>query len=173
MTATEPSETTRRAGLELAEEEHLVDQLADLLDLVACLVDEVEHVLAGERRGLEEREEPGERRAQLVGDRRREAGPQLLVRGQIAATAQVDQALAAAPHVVGDDERDDPRLAREQALRDLLALLQPLDRLARAAAAGDHAILGVEDDHRLAALLEEHPASRRVGVHPHIVLTDE
>ena len=65
-----------------------------------------------------------------------------------------------------------PGLAREQAVGDLLALLQPLDRLARAAAAGDHAVLGVEDDDRLAALLEQHPAPRRVGVHPHTVLTD-
>ena len=44
-----------RAGLELAEEEHLVDQLADLPDLAARLVDEVDDVLAGQRRHLEQR----------------------------------------------------------------------------------------------------------------------
>jgi hypothetical protein len=132
----------------------------------------VQHVLAGKRRGLEQGEEAGERCPQLVRDGRREARPQLLVGGQVAAAAEVDEPLAAAVHLIGDDERDDPGITREEAVGDLRALLEPLDRLARTTAAGDHAIFRVEHDDGLAALLEEHPAAGRVAVHAHAVLTD-
>ena len=49
---------------------------------------------------------------------------------------------------------------------------QPLDRLARAPARAEHAVVVVEHDDRLAALLEQHPAPGGVGVHAHGVLTD-
>ena len=65
-----------------------------------------------------------------------------------------------------------PGLARQEAVRELLALRQALDRLARAAAGREHAIVLVEHDDRLAALLEQHPPPRGVGVHAHGVLTD-
>ena len=60
------------AGLELAEEEDVVDQLPDLSDLCLRLPDEVLEVRAGEGRALEQREEPRERRSQLVRDGRGE-----------------------------------------------------------------------------------------------------
>ena len=72
-TATAPSETTRAPDSSSREEQHLVDQLADLLDLAARLVDELVHVLAGQRRHLEQRQQPRERRPQLVRDGGREA----------------------------------------------------------------------------------------------------
>ena len=59
-------------------------------------------------RALEEREQPGERRAQLVRDGRREAGAELLVGGEVAGGAQVHERLAAAVDVVGDLERVRP-----------------------------------------------------------------
>ena len=79
-------------------------------------------VLAGQRRHLEQREQPCERRPQLVRDGRREPGAELLVRRQVAAAAQVDEPLAAAVDVVGDDERHDPGLAGQQPVGDRLAL---------------------------------------------------
>ena len=135
-----------RARLELAEEQHLVDQLADLLDLGPGAVDEVRHVLAGEHRRLEQRQQPRERGPQLVRDGRREPGAQLLVGGQVTAAREVDEPLPAPVHVVGNDERDDPGLARQEAVRELLALRQTLDRLARAAAGREHAIVLVEHE---------------------------
>ena len=71
------------ARLELAEEEHVVDQLARLLDLLPRLLHQLADVGAGERRALEQHQQPRERRAQLVRDGRGEAGPQLLVGGQL------------------------------------------------------------------------------------------
>jgi hypothetical protein len=50
FTGVGPSATTRGPGLELGEEEHLVDQLRDLVDLGARLLDEPGNVLAGKRR---------------------------------------------------------------------------------------------------------------------------
>ena len=82
------------ARLELAEKQHLVDELRDLVDLATCLLDERGHVLAGKRRRLEEREEPGERCPELVRHRRSEPGAKLLVRGEIAFAREVDEALA-------------------------------------------------------------------------------
>ena len=67
-TGNRPERDDPGAGLELGEEQDLVDQLADLLDLDARLLDELRDVLARQRRGLEEGEQPGERRPQLVGD---------------------------------------------------------------------------------------------------------
>ena len=55
---------------------------------------------AGQRRGLEQREQPRERRPQLVRDRSREAGAELLVGGELGRLAQKRRATARA---------DDPR----------------------------------------------------------------
>ena len=104
-----------RAGLELAEEQDLVDQLADLVDLRPRALDELRDVLAGERRRLEKREQSRERRPQLVRDRGREARAELLVRGEVAAPREVDEPLAASVHVVRHDERDDSRPRRRGA----------------------------------------------------------
>jgi hypothetical protein len=104
--------------------------------------------------------------------RGREAGAELFVGGEVAAPREVDEPLAAPVHVVRHDQRDDPRLAGEEAVRYLPALLEALDRLACAAAGRKHAVLGVEHDDGLPALLEQYPAPRGVGVHAHGVLTD-
>ena len=90
-----PQRDDAGARLELAEEEHLVDQLADLLDLAPSLVDEVGDVLAGEQRELEQGEQTGERRPELVRDRGREARAQLLVGGHVADPGEVDEPLVA------------------------------------------------------------------------------
>ena len=71
------------AGLELAEEEHVVDQLPRLLHLEARLLDELVDVGLRKRRALEQDEHPRERRPELVRDGGGEAGPQLLVRRQL------------------------------------------------------------------------------------------
>ena len=82
-----------RPGLELGEEEHLVDQLDDLVDLAPCLLDELGHVLARQAGELEQREQPCERRSQLVRDGGGEARAQLLVRGEVAGLGEVDEPL--------------------------------------------------------------------------------
>ncbi len=66
------------AALELGEEEDLVDQLAGALDLGAGLVDQPMDVGVGQRRVVEQRQDASQRRAQLVRDRGREAGAQLV-----------------------------------------------------------------------------------------------
>ena len=152
------------ARLELAEEEHLVDELRDLVDLAARLVDERGDVLAGKRGRLEEREEPRERRAQLVRHRRREPRAKLLVRGEVALAREVDETLAPTADLVRHDERDDAALAGQEVSGEALALTQAVDRLARATARVQHAIRVVEDDDRLPALLDEHSPPDRVGV---------
>ena len=154
-----------RARLELREEQHLVDQLADLPHLAARLLHELGDVLARQHRRLEQREQACERRAELVRDRRGEAGAELLVRRQVAAAAQVDEPLAPPTDVVRDDERDDARIAREEALRDPVTLAQAVDRLPRSTARIEHAVVVVEHDDRLAALLEQHASACGVRVH--------
>lgn len=66
------------AALEFGEEEDLVDQSAGVLDLGPCLVDEGANVRIGEIGRIEQREDARERRAELVGDRCRESGAQLV-----------------------------------------------------------------------------------------------
>ena len=68
------------AALELGEEEDLVDQRAGVVDLGARLLEQRVDVGAGQVGRVEQHEDPGERRAQLVRDRCREAGPQLVER---------------------------------------------------------------------------------------------
>ena len=67
------------ALLELGQEEDVVDELRHLDDLGARLVDQLLHVDTGQLRGVEQREQPRERRPQLVGDRRREPDAESLV----------------------------------------------------------------------------------------------
>ena len=59
----------------------------------ARLLDELGDVLARQRGELEQREQPRERRPQLVRDRSREARAQLLVRGQVAGLGEIDEPL--------------------------------------------------------------------------------
>ena len=67
--------------LELAQEEDVVHQLPHLRDFAVRLAQERLQIGAGELGSLQQREQPRERRTQFVGDRRREAGTQLVVLG--------------------------------------------------------------------------------------------
>ena len=160
-----PERDDARARLELAQEEHLVDELRDLVDLAARLVDERGDVLAGKRRRLEQGEQARERRAQLVRDGGREARAQLLVGREVTFAGQVDETLAPAAHLVRDDQRDDAALAGEEIRR---AARSPSRRPSTACRARRLASRTrsdvVEDDDRLAALLDERPPPDRVGV---------
>ncbi len=68
------------AALELGEEEDLVDQLAGVLDLGARLLEKRRDVGVGQVGGVEQDEDARERRSELVGDRGREPGAQLVER---------------------------------------------------------------------------------------------
>ncbi len=86
---------------------------------------------------------------------------------------EVDETLAPTGDLVRDDERDDSALAGQEVRRKSLALAHAVDRLARPAAREQDAVVVVEDDDRLAALLDERPAPDRVGVASrHAVLTE-
>ena len=156
-----------RAGLELGEEEHLVDQLADLLDLAARLLDELLHVLARQQRELEQRQQPRERRPQLVRHRGGEAGAQLLVGGEVAHLGQVDEPLAPAVDGVRHDER---ALALQQLRGALVALAHASSacRARRLAATTRPASSRTTTASRLSS--EQHLAAHRVRVH-HSVTT--
>ncbi len=145
--------------LQLGEEEHLVDQLPDLVDLVAGLVDELVHVLSRQARLLEQREQAGERGSQLVRHRGGEARAQLLVRCEVAGLGQVDEPLGPLPDRERDHDRRPPVPSGQKLVRHQLALAHLLVRLARTTAGGDDAVLVVEDDDRFAALLDEHPSA--------------
>ena len=69
------------ALLELAEEEHVVDELRHLDDLVLRLAEQPLQVGAGQLGRLEQRLQPRERRAQLMRDRSREGSAERLVVG--------------------------------------------------------------------------------------------
>ena len=165
-TGAAPSATTRAPDSSSRQEQHLVDQLADLLDLAPSLVDEVGDVLAREQRELEQREETGEGRPELVRDRGREARAQLLVGRHVADAGEVDEPLLPTGDGVGDDERV---RAVEQLVGKLRALPHSVERLAGAATGGEHHPVGVDDDHGLAALLEQHAASFGVRLHAPVV----
>jgi RTX calcium-binding nonapeptide repeat (4 copies) len=161
-----------RARLQLREEEHFVDQLPNLLDLPAGLLDQRTDVLARQAGGLQDRKQPGERRPQLVRDGRSESGAQLLVGGEVSLSAQIDETLPPAVGVVGHDKGDETTLAGEQAAGQRLALDNTLDRLARPAAGGEDDIALVEHDDGFATLLDERPAPHGVGVDHGVVLTE-
>jgi hypothetical protein len=67
------------AAFELGEEENVVDELAHLLDLLPRLGKECLGVGVRKRRRFEQRQEPRQRRAQLVGHCGGETDPQLLI----------------------------------------------------------------------------------------------
>ena len=98
-------------------------------------------------------------------DGRREARPQLLVRGHVAGLAEVDDPLPPAAHVEGHDERHDPELAGEEAVGNGLALVDPVDRLPGTPARKQHGVGIVEDDHGLPALLDQHPGPTGIVLH--------
>ena len=66
------------------------------IDLRAAAADQVGLVRAGEEGALQQREQPCERGAQLVRDGGGEPGAQLLIGGQVARCAEVEERLAAA-----------------------------------------------------------------------------
>jgi DNA-binding response OmpR family regulator len=68
------------AALELGQEQDLVDQRAGVLDLRPCLVEQSAHIRARQVGRVEEREDPGERRPQLVRDGGGKAGAELVER---------------------------------------------------------------------------------------------
>ena len=156
-----------RSRLELAQEEDLVDELGDLHDLGHRLLHERPHVLSGQQRRLEQGEQAGERGSQLVRDRGREAGAELLVGGQVALAREVDEALATPVHLVRHDERDHAALAGHEVGRQLVPFADPLDALARPVAREQDPVRLVEHDDGLPALLDEHAAANRLGVHSH------
>src|SRR5207248_5011363 len=104
---------------------------------------------------LEEGQEPRERRPQLVRDGGGEAGAKLLVGAQVAGRAEVEQRLAAAVDLVRNGERHRAALDPDELRRQRPPLLEPLQRLARAPARADDALLLVQDDDELAALLDQ------------------
>ena len=136
------------SGLELAEKEHVVDQVARQLDLLAGLLDELVHVGAGQGRALEQREQARERRAQLVRDRRGEACPQLLVGRELGQGAHEEDERVLhvlshpAPAGVVAQDRDRRRARRRQAP------------------------FAVEHDHGLGQPLDERPDARLFVHHP-------
>jgi hypothetical protein len=67
--------------LQLAQEEDVVDELRHLLDLLARLGEERGLVGAGQLGRLEQGQQPGERRPQLVRNRGGEGGSELVVFG--------------------------------------------------------------------------------------------
>ena len=67
--------------LELAQEEDVVHELPHLRDLAVGLPQERLQVGAGQLSRLQQRHQPRERRAQLMGNSGREAGTQLVVLG--------------------------------------------------------------------------------------------
>jgi len=87
-----------------------------------------------------------------------EACPELLVGGEVACGAQVQQRLAPAVDLVWDLERRSASQV-EEGIRERGALGQALERLSRAATRRQHAPLLIEHDHDLAALLDQKPAA--------------
>ena len=138
-------------GLQLAEEEDVVDQLARLLDLLARLIDELVDVGARERRALEQDEEPGERGAQLVRDGGREPGAELLVGRELRQRGE---------------EEDDGRRVDEERLLAHAPTGRTVPEGRHGSRAGRHeSALGVEDDHRVGEADDERPNPLGVVIH--------
>ena len=98
----------------------------------ARLLDELVDVGTGKRRALEQDEHPRERRPQLVRDRRREAGAELLVGRQLGER--------------GEEEDERPRLDVERLLADAPAGCRVPERGRGGRARSDEPPLAVEDD---------------------------
>ena len=130
----------RRGRFELAEEQHVVDELADPVDLPRASSMSAVRSAPGSIADSSRASEPRERRPQLVRDRRREPRPQLLVGGEVARTAQVEKGLA-----YGRSPRRRPRAAcgrrPAQGSPGTAALDDSFQRLAGAPARRDHAAL--------------------------------
>ena len=90
-----------------------------------------------------------------MGDGGGEAGSQLLVRGQLAGLREVQQRLLVPVDLVGDRERHASRVGSVRVLGERRPLLDPLERLAGAAAGREHAPVGPEHEHEFAAFLDE------------------
>ena len=79
---------------------------------------------------------------------------------------EVDEALGPPVGVVADHERDESELTRKQARGEALALADAFDALPSPPAGEQDAVLLVEHNHCLAALLDQGAAANGVGVHP-------
>ena len=160
--AVNPERDDLAAGLELGEEEDVVDQLADLLDLAPRLLDEVGRVEARELRRLEKGHDPREWRSQLVRDGGGESRPQLLVGGELSRLGEVEERLLPARDLVRDREGNPARVDSQELVREDGPLVDSLERLPGAATRGDDVTLLVEDEDDLPALLDEHPPALRL-----------
>ena len=106
-----------RPRLELAQKEHLVDELGDLARPLHCLLEQLGHVLTGQSGRLEQCQKARERGPKLVRNGSRESRAQLLVRRQVALAREVDETLPPSVDLVGDDERDDSHPPGQELLR--------------------------------------------------------
>src|SRR4051794_18579568 len=136
------------SALELPEEEDVVDELSSLLDLLPGLLEEGLDLGPRKRRGLEEREYPGERRPQLVRDGSGEPRPELLVRREFGQVADEE------------DERAAGVVAEPAARR------RAADCRKRRRARRDEPALAVEYDDRLVDAVEERAHPLFVVHHP-------
>src|SRR3954470_5581656 len=141
-----PERDDLAAGLELAQEEEVVDELAHLLDLAAGALEQARNVRLRPRARLEQDEQARERRAKLVRDRRGEAAPQLLVRRK-RARIEEEERLAA---VDGD-----PLERRRELVGETPPGLEPGEHLTGAGARRDDDARAVENGHRELAAVEE------------------
>ena len=139
------------AGLELAEEEDVVDEVARLLDLLARLLDEGVDVGARQRRALEQDQHSRERRPELVRDGRREAGAQLLIGGELGKG--------------GEKENDEARVARKRILAHPPPEGRAAERSGGARAGRNQSPLAVEHDDRLIEVLDDCANPLRILVH--------
>ena len=146
----------RAAGLQLAQEQDVVDQLADVLDLGLALLEQLVDVRRGQRRGLEQREQPGERRPELVRDRSGEPGAKLLVGGELTRLAQVEERFARAV----DLDRNAPRTPR-LALQELLREQPGRARAHRGSRARDGSLRSADRPRRATSTISELSSSSR------------
>ena len=123
----EPSATTARPVSELAQEQDVVDQLADALDLRPRLLDERHGVLRRKQRRLQQGEQARERRPQLVRDGRRSRPSARRRRARRAGSGR-----AAPPPPLDLVRHPDglvPTVAAEQLVRHRTSLLDPVQAL--------------------------------------------
>jgi hypothetical protein len=157
----------RTSALELAQEQDVVDELADVLDLRPRLLDERRRVLPGKGRRLQQGEQARQRRPELVRDGSREAGPQLLVGGELAGRAEVQERLTPALDLVGHPDGLVTALGAEQLVRHPPSFLDPVEAPARGAARGQDAVVRVDDEEHLPALLDERASP--LGAEPKLI----
>ena len=95
-----------------------------------------------------------------------EARSQLLVRGEIAGRAQIDEEFAAVAELVRDLERRAPSGGGQEGVRERHAFGEAGQRFPGPPAHGQHAAPLVEHDHDLAALLDQD--ARALGGEPQL-----